>query len=372
MVVELERLPGLTRVGVAVRVAGRLERRHGDLVAHDVVGVRVAAVLVVRRHHVRPEAADQPHQRLGRLLDRDQPEAALGQRRLGVALGPAGVDEARASPGGRRGSRGPASISSRRISVMFSSTSGRSMPGLRIEPRSPPVQVTTCTSTPSATYLAVLAAPLLDSSSGWAWTCMRRSMGSIPILGWGGDCTLRPISPSATATPSRARRPLLVVAVAALRRSAGARLAGLGGAGPRPPAGHLARWSGFDSRRPARRRSPASRSYAGTPTSAASCLLRAFADDHSVVGELTVPVASRPEACDACPADRAHRAARHHGRPRRVHRAAADAAPLVAVPGGLGSPPAWLVDSTTCLKTTGRALPSRARRPPTKHRSTPP
>src|SRR6478609_6551296 len=57
---------------------------------------------------------------------------------------------------------------------MFSSTSGRSILGFRIEPRSPPVQVATITSTPSATYLAVLAAPLLDSSSGWAWTCRSR------------------------------------------------------------------------------------------------------------------------------------------------------------------------------------------------------
>ena len=67
-----------------------------------------------------------------------------------------------------------ASISRRRISVMFSRTSGRSILGFRIEPRSPPVQVTTCTSTPCATYIAVLAAPLLDSSSGWACTCIRR------------------------------------------------------------------------------------------------------------------------------------------------------------------------------------------------------
>ncbi len=36
------------------------------------------------------------------------------------------------------------------------------------------MQVTTITSTPSATYLAVVAAPLLDSSSGWACTAMRR------------------------------------------------------------------------------------------------------------------------------------------------------------------------------------------------------
>src|SRR5262245_40596610 len=67
------------------------------------------------------------------------------------------------------------SISWRRISVMLASTSGRSIFGLRMEPRSPPVQVATWTSTPSATYLAVEAAPLLDSSSGWAWTCISRS-----------------------------------------------------------------------------------------------------------------------------------------------------------------------------------------------------
>ena len=62
---------------------------------------------------------------------------------------------------------------------MLASTSGRSIFGLRIDPRSPPVQVTTCTSTPSATYFAVEAAPLLDSSSGWACTCIRRSMAII-------------------------------------------------------------------------------------------------------------------------------------------------------------------------------------------------
>ena len=57
-------------------------------------GCGIAAALVVRRHDVRAEVADEPDQALGRLLERDQGEAALGQRRLGVALGPAGVDEA--------------------------------------------------------------------------------------------------------------------------------------------------------------------------------------------------------------------------------------------------------------------------------------
>ena len=66
------------------------------------------------------------------------------------------------------------SISWRRTSAMLAAMSGRSIFGFRIEPRSPPVQVATWTSTPCATYMAVLAAPLLDSSSGWACTCMSR------------------------------------------------------------------------------------------------------------------------------------------------------------------------------------------------------
>ena len=55
VVVELEHLPRLAELGVALRVRGRLEGRHRHLVAPDVVGVRVAAALVVRRHHVRLE-----------------------------------------------------------------------------------------------------------------------------------------------------------------------------------------------------------------------------------------------------------------------------------------------------------------------------
>src|SRR4029079_19805659 len=81
-------------VGEPRRVAGRLERGDADLVAADVVGVRAAALLVVRREHVRLEAADQAHQPLGGLLQRHQRETALGQRWRRVALGPAGVDEA--------------------------------------------------------------------------------------------------------------------------------------------------------------------------------------------------------------------------------------------------------------------------------------
>src|SRR5690625_5854669 len=62
--------------------------------------------------------------------------------------------------------------------------------GLRTSPRSPPVQVTTRTRTPSSTYRAMVAAPLLDSSSGCACTAMSRNdsltlsppLGPPPIL----------------------------------------------------------------------------------------------------------------------------------------------------------------------------------------------
>src|SRR4051794_16155661 len=91
---------------------------------------------------------------------------------------------------------------------MFASTSGRSIFGFRIEPRSPPVQVTTCTSTPSATYLAVVAAPLLDSSSGWACTCIKRNMAA--ILGWRGEPTHArsggPVRRCVPRSPATARR----------------------------------------------------------------------------------------------------------------------------------------------------------------------
>src|SRR6185503_3327358 len=42
------------------------------------------------------------------------------------------------------------------------------------------VHDTTSTSLPSATYLAMVAAPLLDSSSGWACTAMSRSVSTRP------------------------------------------------------------------------------------------------------------------------------------------------------------------------------------------------
>ena len=94
VVVDLERLPGLPRMRVAGRVTGRLERRHRDRVAHDVVGVGVATLLVVGRHDVRAPGADDAHERLGRHVDVLEGEAPVGQGRQRVALGQAGVDEA--------------------------------------------------------------------------------------------------------------------------------------------------------------------------------------------------------------------------------------------------------------------------------------
>ena len=114
---------------------------------------------------------------LGGHLDRLEREAALGQRRQRVALGQA---RSRRSPSQRvlhaedlaapRPSRGGAPRACR------AGSPGRPAgPGLSTSPRSPPVQVTTSTSTPSATYLAIVAAPLLDSSSGCACTAISRS-----------------------------------------------------------------------------------------------------------------------------------------------------------------------------------------------------
>ena len=87
VVVELQRLPRLTRAGISLRIARRFERLHRHLVTHDVVRMRIAAVLVVRRHHVRTERPHQPDQRFGGNLDRLEGEAAFGQRRQRIAFG---------------------------------------------------------------------------------------------------------------------------------------------------------------------------------------------------------------------------------------------------------------------------------------------
>jgi hypothetical protein len=111
-VVQLQRLPGVAGAGEAVGVARRVEGGHRDHVGLDVVGVRVAAVLVVGDEHVRAELADEGDQRARGDLVVRQREAALGQGRRRVALGQAGVDEAQpavlhAEDLGGRGHLGP-------------------------------------------------------------------------------------------------------------------------------------------------------------------------------------------------------------------------------------------------------------------------
>jgi hypothetical protein len=86
-VVQLQRLPRRPCVGKPLRVACGVERRDRHLVATDVIGVRVTALFVVGHHHVRPELAEHPDQIPGRNLQRHRREAALGQRRLRIALG---------------------------------------------------------------------------------------------------------------------------------------------------------------------------------------------------------------------------------------------------------------------------------------------
>ena len=87
------------------------------------------------------------------------------------------------------------------------------MAGFRMSPRSPPVQDTTSTSTPSWTYRAIEAAPLLDSSSGWACTAINRSFsrGSGRLARVVG-LVVTDISPHAASFPgsTRLRRPCAV------------------------------------------------------------------------------------------------------------------------------------------------------------------
>ena len=178
------------------------------------------------------------------------------------------------------------SISWRRTSVMFARMSGRSIFGFRIEPRSPPVQVATCTSTPSATYLAVDAAPLLDSSSGWACTCISRW----PARGWCGharesrsarvDGTMERMTEHDTlaeryGAPSPRRRARRDRRLGRARRGVPG-LAGLDRAGPRRPRGRARTWS--PSRIVGRARRDRARSTSGstTTTSRRPAVLRAL------------------------------------------------------------------------------------------------
>ena len=77
VVVELQRLPRVTGIRVGLRIRRRPERSDRDFVAHDVVGMRVTAVLVVGRDHMRAERTDHLHQTFRTLLDGHESEAAI-------------------------------------------------------------------------------------------------------------------------------------------------------------------------------------------------------------------------------------------------------------------------------------------------------
>ena len=94
VVVELQRGPGLPLTHVGFRVACLLECLHGNLVGHDVVGVRVTANLVISDDDVRTVLTHQTHERRGGTVQGHGAKATEGQRRHGVALGQTGVEEA--------------------------------------------------------------------------------------------------------------------------------------------------------------------------------------------------------------------------------------------------------------------------------------
>jgi hypothetical protein len=71
VVVELARLPWNPGVRILIRLSCGLERCHRDLVTHDVIGMWVSTVFVVRSDHVRPKRAHQCHQWFRGLVDGD-------------------------------------------------------------------------------------------------------------------------------------------------------------------------------------------------------------------------------------------------------------------------------------------------------------
>ena len=215
---------------------------------------------------------------------------------------------------------------------MLASTSGRSIFGLRIEPRSPPVQVATWTSTPSATYFAVRRGALARLVVGVGVHVHQPEPGAVERHGREstalgeprmatmsdrGDRTARRSTRAATARRRRGaagaaghRRARVVVAVAFLG------LAGLDGAVPRRPRGDLRAGRLRRRRRPhARPRGSPSASTTTTSWPPACCARsprttrrrrRAHVRGHG----------RRPADDAGARARDPHRAAGHHGRPR--------------------------------------------------------
>jgi hypothetical protein len=146
VVVELERLVGRAGLRVALGVAGGLEGGHRDLVGADVVGVRVAAALVVGQHHLGPLGPDDGDQPAGGLV-----QVGVGEgvgMAVGLAVGHARVAVAEPVVGGDvQDLQGLGQLLAAQLGHPLQHP-GWSMAGLRISPASPPVQVTTTTRTP--------------------------------------------------------------------------------------------------------------------------------------------------------------------------------------------------------------------------------
>src|SRR5674476_22611 len=94
VVVQLGDLPRFATIGVGSRIGSSLERQNTDLMAFDVVRMRVATAFVIGSQHVRLERPDEAHERLCGLGERHEREATLGQWRLGISFGPARIDPA--------------------------------------------------------------------------------------------------------------------------------------------------------------------------------------------------------------------------------------------------------------------------------------
>ena len=92
--VDLRDLMRIAEVLVLSHICGLLHRGHGDLVGTDVIGVRIAAIFVVRGDDLWAELTDMTNERRAELVQWSRSEGVRRQRRLGVTLGEPGVLEA--------------------------------------------------------------------------------------------------------------------------------------------------------------------------------------------------------------------------------------------------------------------------------------
>ncbi len=139
-------------VRIPAGIAGRFDRRHAHLVGLDVVGMRVAAVLVVgrRRRADGTRAGSAPA-----ALPPPRPEPGAkqpsGKRRRRVTLRKPGIEEPQPLLLHAENLARPLHLPAANLGQVPPAPSGRSIAGFSTEPASPPVHVTTSTSAPSDT-----------------------------------------------------------------------------------------------------------------------------------------------------------------------------------------------------------------------------